>query len=282
MIMPRMQFGHTEPGATKTYTDVLMNHFTVSDTVDLSVRSMMTWTVAVEPTSVIAQPGISNTVHVMVSAPMSPTHPFDVERLTAVSTGMPYTATAYMITVVGHHPFRDLDSTHWASDYVQYLVAQGAISGYSDGTFRPSDNVTRAQFAKMLIGAMGWEFQVPTSPTFTDVGADQWAYAYIETAVAHGVISGYSDGTFRPNNTVTRAQVAKMIVQARNWSLDGETGTSFSDIAYGDWAYNYADIASAAGVMNGYSDGTFRPYASATRAQIAKILASAIFADPNE
>ena len=103
---------------------------------------------------------------------------------------------------------------------VQYLVDQNVISGYADGSFRPNENVTRAQFAKMLVLAAGWNVVTPATPSFNDVSSNYWAYGYIETAVSHGVISGYGDGSFRPGNPVTRGQVAKMIFIARGWTLE--------------------------------------------------------------
>ena len=111
--------------------------------------------------------------------------------------------------------------------------------------------------------------------------ADFWAYSYIETAAQHGAIGGYADHTFRPASPVTRGQVAKMIFTALNWQMDSPIYTNFSDVHPGDWTYMYAQAVSSAQVMSGYADNSFRPGAPASRAQIAKILAFAIFSDPN-
>jgi hypothetical protein len=155
------------------------------------------------------------------------------------------------------------------------------ISGYNDGTFRPDDKVSRAQFVKMLAGALGWTPMLPETPTFRDVPRNHWAYAYIETAVAHGIISGYSDGTFHPDNRVSRAQVAKMVATARGWNGPHGTGNaSFTDVRPGNGMYSYVEAAGASGVMSGYSDGSFRPYQPATRAQIAKIVTLSLFSGP--
>ena len=110
---------------------------------------------------------------------------------------------------------------------------------------------------------------------------DHWAYAYIETAVAHGVLSGYADGSFLPGANVTRAQVAKMIANARSWSMDSASNNTFSDVSSDNWAYSYVEMAYAAQVMNGYADGTFRPGEFATRAQIAKIITLGLFSEPS-
>ena len=92
------------------------------------------------------------------------------------------------------------------------------ISGYSCGSgcleFRPGNNVTRGQLSKIVVIAANWPVIDPTIPTFSDVPTDQPFYTYIETAYCHGVISGYSDGTFRPGNDATRGQISKIVYQA--------------------------------------------------------------------
>jgi amidase len=102
-------------------------------------------------------------------------------------------------------------TTLWSYAYVETARAHGAISGYSDGTFRPNSDITRAQLAKMIVTAAGWPLTAPARPSFTDVPATHWAYSFVETARARTVIGGYSDGTFRPNNAATRAQLSKML-----------------------------------------------------------------------
>src|SRR5579859_2979894 len=268
-LVPWLQFGHAAPGNTVTYRQVLLNRVTTATTVDLAGRSLRGWPVTVDPTQVVAVPGLTNTLTIGVAVPVSPTARVDVERVRAsAATSPPFTTTAYLITLAGRVPFTDLAPTDWADDPVQYLVAQGAVAGYADGSFRPADFVTRAQFAKMLVSALGWTLQYPAQPTFVDVPPTAWAYPYIETAAAQGVIGGYSDGTFRPAAPVTRAQVAKLIVTARGWCQNPPAGGSFSDVSPQDWFYPYATTASAAQSMAGYGDGTFRPYALATRAQV--------------
>jgi hypothetical protein len=281
-LRPWLQFGHAEPGGTAHYRQLLFNHLSQNTDVRLWGGSLQGWDVDVSPTSTVALPGYANVVTVTVHVPMDPAHRVDLERTRAVITGTEtFTTTAYLVTITRRDPFADLAEGHWADDSVQYLVDQGVISGYADGSFHPNENVTRAQFAKMLVAGMGWAIQTPQSPTFSDVQPDYWAYGYIETAAAHGVIAGYSDGTFRPSASVTRAQVAKMIFTARAWTLESLSVTNFNDVNAGDWAYNYVQAISSAGAMSGYADNSFHPNAPATRAQIAKILTYSLFSDPN-
>jgi len=263
---------------------MLINRSMQTVPVDLSAESRGGWDVEVNPTHVVAAPNTSYPISITVNVPLSPTHHYDMERLMAVSEGsMPHTTTARLITIVHHHPFADMGADHWAAGPVQYLVAEGVVSGYADGTFRPNENVTRAQFAKMLVGAMGWDLQAPAAGNFSDVPSDHWAYAFVETAAAYGILSGYADGTFRPYANVTRAQVAKMIVNAQGWYLDiPPDGSSFTDVQPEEWYRDYAEVVNTMEVMSGYSDGSFRPNAPASRAQIAKILVWSIFSDPSD
>ena len=171
--------------------------------------------------------------------------------------------------------FTDLPDTHWAWSYVNYLYCHGVISGYSDGTFHPQATATRAQLTKMLTIGRQWTIVLPSTPTFSDVPPGSTFYGYVETAVAHGVVSGYSDGTFRPSAAITRAQLSKMITLAQGWPLLNPVQPTFSDVPPAYWAYGYIETVHAQGVVSGYSDGTFHPAEVATRTQLAKMLSIA-------
>ena len=105
---------------------------------------------------------------------------------------------------------------------MRYLYCAGVISGYSDGTFRPYNNVTRAQLCKIVVLAEGWQDNCPTPGHFTDVPPGSTFFCYVETAFAHGVISGYTSSPpcttgvpcFLPANSVTRGQTSKFIANA--------------------------------------------------------------------
>jgi hypothetical protein len=161
----------------------------------------------------------------------------------------------------------------WAYGYIKWAYCGGVISGYSDGTFRPDTATTRGQVAKMIVRAAGWPLSVPAgAPHFTDVPAGATFYPYIEVAWAHGILSGYPDGTVHPSAAVTRAQLTKLLVLARGYPLVTPATPSFSDVPPGDWAYAYTETAVVHGLISGYSDGTFRPRNPATRAQFCKLL----------
>jgi beta propeller repeat protein len=159
---------------------------------------------------------------------------------------------------------------------VMYLASRGVISGYADGTFRPSNLTTRGQLAKIIVLGEGWAIDTSRGPHFSDVPPGAVFYDVIETAVNHGIISGYADGSFRPGNNVTRGQLCKIIVRAQNWAPDTTGGPHFSDVPPDAVFYDVIETAFHHGIISGYADGTFRPGNSATRGQIAKIVYGAL------
>jgi hypothetical protein len=168
-------------------------------------------------------------------------------------------------------PFSDVSSTHYASEAITYLKNNGIVSGYPDGSYQPNNPVSRAEFAKMAVEAAGLTLIDPATPSFNDVPKSHWAYKYIETAKANGIIEGYPDGSFRPNNNITRAEIAAVIVRAAGLSID-TSGTAFTDVPDTHWAYDEIMTAKNNGIVSGYPDGTFRPDNSATRAEAAQMV----------
>jgi hypothetical protein len=277
VFRPQVQFQRALPGTIARYEMALLNRFQEERRVHFNIHSINEWRTEVRPESALVQPGRPEEVHAAVAVPVSPTHRVDLARVVATSGDL-RPASARLVTVVHRRHFDDLDESHWADGPVQYLAEEGVLTGYADGTFRPNINVTRAQFAKMVVEAMGWAVITPAQATFSDVASNNWAYGYVETAAAHGVIGGYGDGTFRPGADVTRAQVSKMVSNATGWDMD--TGERpYQDVSDADWFATYVATVTEAEVMSGYGDGTFRPHAPATRAQVAKILALAMLGE---
>jgi hypothetical protein len=172
--------------------------------------------------------------------------------------------------------FSDVHPSDYFYTAVQYLACHAAISGYSDGTFRPFNNTTRGQLTKIVVLAEGWT-QSCTTQHFTDVPPSDPFYCYVETAVSHNVISGYADGTFKPGNNVTRGQLSKIVVLAEGWADDCST-QHFSDVPPSNAFFCYVETAFAHGIITGYDDGSFRPGNNATRGQISKIVYQAVTA----
>jgi ribosomal protein L30/L7E len=172
--------------------------------------------------------------------------------------------------------FTDVFPTDYYYEAVRHLYCAGVISGYSDGTFRPYNPTTRGQLTKIVVLGFGLPLYTPPSPTFTDVPTTHTFYQYIETAAHEGLVSGYSDGTFRPENNVTRGQLSKIVVEAAGWPLLNPPTPTFSDVPPLSPFYQHIETAYSHSIISGYSDGTFRPGNPATRGQIAKIVHNAL------
>ena len=112
----------------------------------------------------------------------------------------------------GH--FTDVPPTDPFYCYVETAYGHAIISGYADGTFRPGNNVTRTQLCKIIVLAEGWANDCPLPGHFLDVPPTDPFFCYVETAYNHNIISGYSDGTFRPSNNATRGHISKIVYQA--------------------------------------------------------------------
>ena len=184
--------------------------------------------------------------------------------------------------------FSDVRPSDYFYEAVRYLYCRGVVGGYSDNTFRPWSNTTRAQIAKMVVLAEGWPLLNPPNPTFADVPYGSTFYTYVETAAARGILGGYACGGpgepcdasrrsyYRPGVSVTRGQIAKMVVLAEGWPLLNPPNPTFADVPYGSTFYTYVETAAARGILGGYADGSFRPGNQATRGQIAKVVYNAV------
>lgn len=144
------------------------------------------------------------------------------------------------------------------------------LSGYANGTFEPDRNMTRAEvttmFARLLAEKMATDQTY--SNTFSDVAKSHWAANYIGYMQQFGIITGYADGSFRPDASVTRAEFAAI---ASRFETLTEGTKSFSDVPGSHWAAKYINFAATRGWVNGYADGTFRPNNSITRAEVAAV-----------
>ncbi|MFL5731848.1 MAG: S-layer homology domain-containing protein, partial [Chloroflexia bacterium] len=180
--------------------------------------------------------------------------------------------------------FSDVHTTDYFYEPVRYLFCQGVISGYADGTFKPYNNTTRGQLAKIVVLAEGWNIYVPPSPTFRDVPTNHAFYSYVETAYSHSIISGYSCGAgcleYRPGNNVTRGQLCKIVALARNWAPYTPVTPTFRDVLGTQTFYTYIETAYRHNIISGYTCGTgcleFHPGDNATRGQISKIVYLAV------
>ena len=170
--------------------------------------------------------------------------------------------------------FSDI-ATSWAKAYILKLAGAGVINGYPDGTFRPNNYVTRAEFVKMLV--LADKLPLVTSSAalqkYTDFASFQpWELPYLATAVKAGIINGYPNGTLQPGAVVDRIQMAAMVGRTIS-GVTGGTLTFKDDATIPTWGKGPLSVDVAKGLINGLPNGTFAPDLPATRAQAAKVLA---------
>lgn len=161
---------------------------------------------------------------------------------------------------------------HWAEEEIFELIRLGAISGYPDSTFKPNNNITRAEFTSVIVQALGLELE--TENVFSDTRL-HWAKNSIATAYANGIVNGFNENTFEPDAPITREQMATIIAKA--FELQKGLDKTFNDSKdISTWAHGAVQLASSNGIINGYPDGSFRPQALATRAEAVAVITRAI------
>ncbi|WP_089609415.1 S-layer homology domain-containing protein [Dehalobacterium formicoaceticum] len=179
----------------------------------------------------------------------------------------------------GPTSFSDVPQNHWAYGNIALLAKSGIVGGYVDGTFQPAKNVTRAEFTKMLAIAVGLAEEKPAQPKFSDVPGTLWSYGFIEAAAKAGLVTGDAAGTFRPNDNITRQEMAAILVRAMGKIDAGTTNASLAtaftdDKSIAPWARGFVVSAVQDGLVGGYSvDNTFRPAQNATRAESCAMIA---------
>lgn len=154
------------------------------------------------------------------------------------------------------------------NDHYSYLI------GYSDGTVRPNGKITRAEVATIFFRLLDDDTRAKywsSKNDFSDVSADKWYNNAVSTLCNMGVIGGYADGTFRPDAPISRAEFAKIAV-----SFTQNNGSAvynyFTDVKTTDWFAPYVTAAKDAGLIEGYSDGSFKPESKITRAEACAIV----------
>ncbi len=176
--------------------------------------------------------------------------------------------------------FKDLPPGYWAGADIEYLAAGGYLKGYDDDTFRPDQPVTRAEFAAMLVHVLGMPYASGTE-AFSDVHPGDWYYGAVGAGLSGGLLSGYSDGRFGPDDPVTREQLASMLGRALAGkegqqtaaALQTDLSLQFKDAGeVSDWARSAVAMLTGRDLAHGYEDGNFRPKAPATRAECAVML----------
>ncbi len=191
-------------------------------------------------------------------------------------------ASQYAIVIDDHShaveaalPFTDVNDDDWFYDVVRYVYEQGLMTGTSDTEFSPDLTTTRG----MIVSILNRLEDGPTAEAagFTDVAAGDWYADAVNWAASEGIVAGYEDQTFRPNDPITREQLAAMLMNYAAWK--GEDVSARADLSsYNDaasvssWAVETVQWAVAEGLISGMPGNLLEPQRSATRAQVAAIL----------
>lgn len=167
---------------------------------------------------------------------------------------------------------------HWAEQYVKVLYSKGIVNGKdTESTYKPEDKVTRAEFAKLLTTALGIYDENAVS-SFYDVEKDKWYSSYIASAYKYGLISGYPNGNFGPNDYITREDMAVMLSNALTKVLKYESGDFTSELGFSDkgkisgYAVNAVGMAVKYGLISGKPGNIFDPKGYTKRSEAAVVI----------
>jgi len=170
--------------------------------------------------------------------------------------------------------FNDVVPNHTFFEYVEKLRTHFIVQGYEGHIYKPNQNITRVEALKIIMKSAG------VSPVDTlrfhdyhDVLNNMWFYKYIQTGSLQGIVRGYDDGYFRPNKNVSRIESLKMVMNGGSIFANKDiTYNPFLDLNTTFWGTEYAMTGYQDKIINGYSDGNFRPNQPITRAEAAKIV----------
>ncbi|WP_165000417.1 S-layer homology domain-containing protein, partial [Anaerophilus nitritogenes] len=164
-------------------------------------------------------------------------------------------------------------SGHWASEQINKWIDKGYVKGYEDGSFKPNNPITRAEFSVLV--NKSFNFNETTTISFKDVSANDWFYGEMAKAKAAGYMGGYEDGTIRPNAPITRQEAATVVAKLRALEANTAAANKFTDAAMiPDWSKGFIGAVVEAKFMRGYEDGSFMPTKNITRAEAVVVLNS--------
>ena len=176
-------------------------------------------------------------------------------------------------------PFPDVSASHWAAGDIAAAAEAGLFQGDENGLFQPGSTLTRAAFVTVLCRMFGWDDAAPAQPSYTDCAPGDWFYAAAETAAAHG--AGAGSGAFRPNDPITRREIAVLLIQALGYESLADEAVSaglsspFADVSLSDPDGGAILVAYQIGLTNGVAQGDkllFQPDQTATRAEAAAMV----------
>lgn len=168
--------------------------------------------------------------------------------------------------------FTDLDDSNPNYTAIMDLVDQGILQGYDDGTFKADQEVTRAETVKIVLLGAGFDVMTPSELHFSDVTSDDWHVDYVESAYLSGIVEGYDDGSFLPNQTVTRAEAMKIVLSSVELDYGTVDENIFTDVTVDDWFAPYVDYAQEWNIQGAQTDGLWHPHEDVTRGELAEMM----------
>ncbi|KOS66640.1 hypothetical protein AEA09_18070 [Lysinibacillus contaminans] len=178
------------------------------------------------------------------------------------------------VTVAKPALFKDIPNNYSYFKEVEYLTSNNIITGYSDGTFKPNNKLTRAHAAVIISRALGLNTENVKNPSFKDIPANHIYYKQIAAVAEAGIMSGRENNKFDPDATLTRAQMAKIVAIA--YDLKGTSNITFKDVPKNDWAYTYIQQLAANNITTGYNGNLYKPNESISRVHFGLFLYRAI------
>lgn len=196
--------------------------------------------------------------------------------------------STFLFASVANAAFPDVGENNPHSAAIDSLVAQGILKGYEDGSFKPDQNVTRAEAVKIALMGMGIANEETAKTmgaelpalTFSDVSNTDWFYDYLKVAVSKGIVKGYEDGTYKPSQTVNRAEAMKLVLVAASASgtvssvltIPVPSENAFVDTPYDSWFGGLATYAKKYNVEPAQTDGKWHPEENMSRAKISEMV----------
>ena len=208
------------------------------------------------------------------------------QAATMFATALGYSDTKYQNIATDKAVFSDFLMSHWAYKYADYVMKSADISsgetncilsGFEDGTFRPDNNMSRAEaaaiFARLISEQKGEK--ISGKSDFADVKSNEWYSKFIGYIKKYGIIKGYDNNTFKPDENISRAEFVAMTVRFNSLFNDVKKGSytvKYTDVASNYWAYSDIAYAKHAGWLNGYADGSFKGDNAITRAEVVTVV----------
>ena len=166
--------------------------------------------------------------------------------------------------------FSDVANDHWAQKAIKYMKEKQWIKGRTEELYMPENPITRGEVATIICRVLNLNPD-EESTMFKDTNG-HWAKGYINAISRLGIVEGYENGDFKPEQSITREEIAKILSKLSSEKAAIEESPKYKDVDRNSWSYEYIKDLSEKQILNGYEDGTFKPQKEVTRAETAKMI----------